>query len=62
MFEKVFDDGKKVVIENGVVALYDADGNMVTNANVDYYYEERGYGCKTDDEVAETFYRNFGEA
>jgi len=32
-----------------------------TNSNVDYYYDERGYGCKTPREVAEQFYKNFHE-
>lgn len=59
MFEKVFPDGKKVVIENGVVALYNADGSQVTNSNVDYYYEERGYSCENDEQVADVYYRNF---
>ena len=59
MFEKVFPDGKKVVIENGVVALYNADGSQVTNSNVDYYYEDRGYGRKNDDQVADVFYGIF---
>ena len=58
-FEKVFSDGKRVVIENGVVALYNADGSQLASSNVQYYYEERGYGCENDDQVADVYYRNF---
>jgi hypothetical protein len=59
MFEKLFNDGTKVIIENGVIALYRADGSQVTNSNVDYYFEERGYGCKSDDEAANKYHENF---
>lgn len=59
MFEKVFPDGYKVVVDENIVALYDSAGNQVTNSNVDYYYEERGYGCTSQEEVANVYYKNF---
>jgi hypothetical protein len=30
-------------------------------SGVDYYYSERGYGCKSAQEVAEQYYRDFCE-
>lgn len=30
-------------------------------SGVDYYYNERGYGCTSAKDVAEQFYRNFYE-
>ena len=55
MFKKLFNDGTMVEIENGVIALYRRDGTQVTNSNVDYYFDERGYNCKSDDEAAQKF-------
>jgi hypothetical protein len=53
--------GKKLTVNVGphVVAMYREDGSQVTNANVDYYYGDRGYGCSTEKAVAQQFYRNF---
>lgn len=62
MFEKLFDDGTKVIIDNGVIALYRADGSQVTNSNVDYYFSESGYGCKSEEEAAIQYHSNFAVA
>ena len=59
MFEKNYPSGHKVVIENGVIAVYAPDGHQITNSNVDYYYEERGYACESDEQAADVFYSNF---
>lgn len=59
MFEKTFSNGEKVVIENGVIAIYDANGDLITNSNVDYYYDEAGYGLFTEEEVADKFHEHF---
>ena len=38
------------------VVSMSCDGEYLTNANVDYYYAERGYNCKTDKQVSEAFF------
>ena len=60
MFEKVYDDGSKVVIDNGVIAVYRPDGSQVTNSNVDYYFDDgRGYGCENCEAAADLFRAQF---
>jgi len=50
-----FADGCEVVVGPHVVSI--ENGAFHTNANVDYYYEKgRGYGCRNESEVAETFH------
>lgn len=56
MFEKQFDDGTKVVIENGIIALYRPDGSQVTNSNVDYYLSGDG---DEEEEAANKYHENF---
>ena len=61
MFEKIFPDGKKVIIENEVIALYDAKGEIITNSNLDYYFAPEGYHCASYEEAVEQYYENFGK-
>lgn len=50
----VFSDGKTVFVNSYLVGF--TDGHP---SNVDYYYEERGYGCETARDVAIQYHRNF---
>ena len=60
MFEKIYPDDERVVIENGVIALFDSQG-QVAKSNVDFYYDERGYDLESEDEAADMFKRHFGK-
>lgn len=61
MFTKSYSDGTTAVIENGVIALLDADEKIITNSNVDYYFSAEGYHLSTDEEVADQYHQNFAE-
>ena len=50
-------DGIKIFVNNHNVGFVGGHAS-----GVDYYYEERGYGCESSQEVAEQYYRNFGLA
>lgn len=50
-----FADGKTVCVDHNVWML-DSNGNQISGpSGADYYYSERGYNCRTAQEVAEVF-------
>lgn len=62
MFTKSYNDGTTVIIENGVIGIYDANGERITISNVDYYFnDQQGYGCRTSEAAADKYHEIFAE-
>jgi hypothetical protein len=48
--------------ENVWLKSFQFPGLLGGPSGVDYYYSERGYGCKTTRDVADQYYINFVDA